>query len=207
MVFGQVRGRAVEGFKLASRQSGLALVGQAQVARPGCLEVKGKETMTHYAKKYQRRLTVLQIAVVLLGTLAVILAVKLFWRDTEPQELIVPFVKDVEAVEYDERVHLGEKWYGTASYYSIDGCVGCNDRRIMANGVRLDDNIATVAFNKLPLGSTVRIRNLKNDMIVTVEVTDTGGFERLGRIADLSLKTKRMINCEDLCLVEVAEIL
>lgn len=93
-------------------------------------------------------------------------------------------------------------WTGYASWYSVDGCIGCNKDRIMANGQKLQDNKKTVAFNRLPLGSIVKIRNMENDMITTAEVTDTGGFERLGKIVDLTPAVRDAISCWN-CKVRV----
>jgi rare lipoprotein A len=97
-------------------------------------------------------------------------------------------------------------WKGTASYYSESGCVGCSKNLTMANGKRFDEDALTIAFNKLPLGSLVKVTNTTNEQVVTVEVTDRGGFESLGRVADLSKKVKEVINCSDLCEVRVEEI-
>jgi rare lipoprotein A (peptidoglycan hydrolase) len=97
-------------------------------------------------------------------------------------------------------------WSGTASYYSESGCVGCSPDLTMANGQRFNENALTIAFNKLPLGALVMVTNVSNEQAVTVEVTDRGGFEALGRIADLSLAVKRVINCSDLCEVRIKEI-
>lgn len=97
-----------------------------------------------------------------------------------------------------------QSWKGTASYYSRAGCIGCGPDLIMANGQPLDDEAMTVAFNKAPLGSKLKIRNLDNNMIATATVTDTGGFEKLGRIIDLTPKVKRTLSCGDLCYVKVS---
>ena len=94
-------------------------------------------------------------------------------------------------------------WTGEASYYSWDGCIGCNAERIMANGEVLDDTKRTLAFNYLPMNTMVVIENLANNMITTARVTDTGGFTKLGRIADLSVATKNAINCEGLCNIKL----
>jgi rare lipoprotein A (peptidoglycan hydrolase) len=85
-------------------------------------------------------------------------------------------------------------WTGKASYYTLNGCVGCRQDRLMANGERLDDSKLTVAFNRLPLNSMVKITNLDNGKSVTAKVTDTGGFERHGRIIDTSLAVKNAID-------------
>ncbi len=80
-----------------------------------------------------------------------------------------------------------ESWTGKVSYYSSgEGCVGCDPNEIMANGQKFDENAMTLAFNKLPLNSRVRVTNLDNGANIIATVTDTGGFEAYGRIADLS---------------------
>ena len=76
-------------------------------------------------------------------------------------------------------------WKGKVSHYSVAGCLGCSPTLTMANGEKLDDNKMTIAFNWLPMNSRVRITNLDNGKSVVATVTDTGGFNRLGRIADL----------------------
>ena len=96
---------------------------------------------------------------------------------------------------------------GIASYYSIAGCLGCNPNFIMANGARLNDSNLTVALTPANYrafkNKTVKITNLSNKKYVYAKVTDSGGFGNLGRVADLSLATKKAIGCNDLCRVEV----
>jgi rare lipoprotein A (peptidoglycan hydrolase) len=79
----------------------------------------------------------------------------------------------------------------------------------MANGETLDDEKLTLAMtpaevreHKL-LNKTVTVRNTKTGSIAKARVTDTGGFGKYNRVADLSLATKQAINCTDLCHVEV----
>ena len=98
---------------------------------------------------------------------------------------------------------------GEASYYSEKGCLGCNKNLIMANGERLNDDIPTIALTpktvrkyKL-LNKFVKVVNRKNGKEVVVKVSDTGGFYRYGRVADLSLKTKELLSCAGLCEVEI----
>ena len=100
-------------------------------------------------------------------------------------------------------------WTGTASYYSESGCLGCNKTLTMANGPRLDDRRFTLAMTphtvrayKL-LNKKVTVRNRKTGASVVATVTDTGGFSRYSRIADLSLATKLAIGCGDLCSVVI----
>lgn len=77
------------------------------------------------------------------------------------------------------------RWQGYVSHYSRAGCLGCSATLTMANGETLDDNRATIAFNWLPMNTRVRITNTDNGKSIEAVVTDTGGFNRLNRIADL----------------------
>lgn len=97
------------------------------------------------------------------------------------------------------------KHTGLASYYSRDGCIGCSPNLTMANGEPLDDSKLTVAFMRAPLGTDIKITNLKTGQSVVAEVTDRGGFERLKvpKIVDLSVATKEAIGCPDICEVEI----
>lgn len=86
---------------------------------------------------------------------------------------------------------VGEKW--TASWYSRDECLGCRGDRLMANGQVLDDNAATCAFNKVKLGTKIKI--VYGDREAECVVTDRIGimgridltpavFEKLGNLND-----------------------
>ena len=118
--------------------------------------------------------------------------------------------KDIEILrlkkELQERPVIREvKYIGLASYYSVAGCVGCRDDLLMANGERFDETAMTLAFNWLPLGTVVEVTNVLTGDSRLAEITDTGGFNKLGRIADLSLGLKEALNCSDLCRVEIVE--
>jgi len=98
---------------------------------------------------------------------------------------------------------------GTASYYSREGCIGCSENLTMANGETLDDTAQTVALTpelvskyKL-LNDIVTIENLHTGDKTYAKVTDTGGFARYNRVADLSVATKEALNCSSLCEVKV----
>lgn len=96
-------------------------------------------------------------------------------------------------------------WAGNATWYGArpEWCVGCDSNFIMANGKRLDDSKKTIAFNKVPLGTWVTVTNVNNGNKEEVEVTDTGGFESLGRIADMSVALKNALGCGDVCTVTI----
>ncbi len=98
---------------------------------------------------------------------------------------------------------------GIASHYNRAGCIGCNANFIMANGKPLIDSDLTIALtpevvneNKL-LNDLVRIKNVKSGQEAIVKVTDTGGFGKLGRVADLTDSSRDAIGCDELCEVEV----
>ncbi len=88
---------------------------------------------------------------------------------------------------------------GEASYYSWDGCLGCNPRRIMANGQPLNDNALTMAIGahlSHLVGRQAKVTNLHTGESVNVVITDTGGFYQSkygSRVADLTIATKNAI--------------
>lgn len=87
---------------------------------------------------------------------------------------------------------------GLAGWYGEEPgeCRGClTDRAgrfLMANGNIFNDSLPTIACGTggscsiFPLGTLVRITNLENGRVMTARVTDTGGFNDLGRVADCS---------------------
>ena len=109
---------------------------------------------------------------------------------TKPTPSVVEQIKDLK---------------GIASYYSETGCLGCSPTLTMANGQRLDDDKYTIAL--LPKdyrkfrNVVVTVINPKTGLEVNAKVTDTGGFGKYNRIADLSKATKEAIGCNDLCNV------
>lgn len=98
---------------------------------------------------------------------------------------------------------------GIASYYSVAGCLGCNPNVTMANGERLNDSVKTVALVpgtfRAYKNQYVTIENLSNGKKTIAKVTDSGGFGKHKRVADLSLATKKAIGCSDLCKVKITK--
>ena len=114
------------------------------------------------------------------------------WRDSQVGMYISPLPDNWEQPEPISEIEIEPEYIlkGKASYYSFDGCLGCNENRIMANGEQLDDNKYTVAlyprlFRKYK-NQIVTIENLDNGKKINCKVTDSGGFEKYNRIADLS---------------------
>ncbi len=108
-------------------------------------------------------------------------------------------------------------WVGVASWYGAGAteCLGCRKYfdgntfyYVMANGQRLDDSKHTIAFNRLPLGTKVRIQNLDNNMMVDAVVSDTGGFEepKYNKIADLTKAVRNALNASGNVRVKIWRI-
>lgn len=116
----------------------------------------------------------------------------------------LPASKPVVAEIVPEKKPTKSILEGKASYYSVDGCIGCSPNLTMANGERLDDKKLTVAFNRAKLGTNLTITNTKTGKSVIARVTDTGGFERHGKIIDLTIATRDAIGCGHVCDVSVA---
>ena len=70
---------------------------------------------------------------------------------------------------------------GMASWYGEQ-----HQGRKMANGQKFDRHALTAASWTLPLGTTIRVVNLRNSKSVVVTVTDRGPAHRLHRVLDLS---------------------
>jgi rare lipoprotein A len=70
---------------------------------------------------------------------------------------------------------------GNAVYYS-DKLIG----RPLTSGEKYDRNALTAAHRTLPLGTTVRVTNLKNNKSVVVRINDRGPHGPKSDIIDLS---------------------
>jgi len=83
--------------------------------------------------------------------------------------------------------HVRKTQYGLASWYGPGFY-----RHKTASGERFSAHKATAATRNLPMGTRVRVTNLKNGKSVTVRVNDRGPYVP-GRIIDLSPKAAREI--------------
>lgn len=72
-------------------------------------------------------------------------------------------------------------YVGTASWYGKR-----HQGRKMANGKRFDSHKLTAASWYFPLGTTIRVVNVRNGESVVVTITDRGPNLRLHRLIDLS---------------------
>ena len=70
---------------------------------------------------------------------------------------------------------------GLASWYGRQ-----HQGKRMANGERFNRRLMTAASRSLPLGTRIRVVNLRNGRFVDVTITDRGPAKRLHRVLDLS---------------------
>ena len=87
---------------------------------------------------------------------------------------------------------------GVASWYGIH-----HQGRKMANGERFDRKKLTAACWYFPLGTQLRVVNLKNGKVVQVTVTDRGPGIRLRRVLDLSEAAAKELDYIDQGLTSV----
>lgn len=115
------------------------------------------------------------------------------------------FSQEVPDTTHVKEPEVLQFWTGIATWYSRDGCVGCSENLLMANGEPLNDSALTVAFNYAPLGSSLKVTNLDNGRSVEVLVTDTGGFTEIGdgRIVDVTIAVKNALGISDMGNVKV----
>lgn len=124
----------------------------------------------------------------------------------EVQAKEIGSVEPIEPVEIEPET-IGKSWTGKISYYSESGCLGCDPNQIMANGEKFDEKAMTIAFNRLPLNTVVRITNMETGKRAFALVTDRGGFEKYNRIADLSLRAYQEIDAKtDVTNVRIEEV-
>jgi peptidoglycan lytic transglycosylase len=75
---------------------------------------------------------------------------------------------------------IGYKEFGKASFYSLK-----YQFRKTASGERFNQLAKTAAHKTLPLGSKVKVTNIKNGKSVIVKINDRGPYVK-GRIIDLT---------------------
>lgn len=83
--------------------------------------------------------------------------------------------------------------HGKASWYSVKTNFGT----ATASGERFSNNAPTAAHKTLPMGTMVRVTNLKNSKSEIVRINDRGPFIK-GRIIDVSIGTAEklgFVNC------------
>lgn len=105
-----------------------------------------------------------------------------------------PVLEATEEAEIEETSEIDIMYDGKVSYYSHEGCLGCNENQIMGNGQPFDENDLTLAIpcediisGKYEYGTKVRVVNQDNFNSADAVITDCGGFSKYDRVADLSL--------------------
>jgi rare lipoprotein A len=106
----------------------------------------------------------------------------------EKSEPVPPRPQEPEKIEVPPGTKPIFAETGTASWYGAP----YHNRRA-SNGEVYDMNAMTAAHLTLPLGSIVRITNLKTDHSAIVRITDRGPFVT-GRIVDLSLAAAKALD-------------
>jgi rare lipoprotein A len=99
--------------------------------------------------------------------------------------LSLVFITDVSATEKGLASYYAHKFHG----------------RKTASGERYDERKLTAAHNKLPLGSKVRVTNLKNKRTIVVTINDRGSFKK--PIIDLSYAAAKKLGMIKLGLAPV----
>jgi len=110
-----------------------------------------------------------------------------------------PAVSDKNPVKNPEQQGKGRRWYqtGMASWYGryFQG-------KKTANGEAYDMNALTCAHRYLPLGSWIRVTNLKNRKSVFVRVNDRGPMPE-NRIVDLSYGAAKAVGISGIAKVKL----
>lgn len=103
------------------------------------------------------------------------------------------------------KLNVGDRIVGEASHYGHND--GTNGSKT-ADGSRFNKYAMTAASNVYPLGSTVKVTNIKNGKSVQVKITDTGGFykNKYQRVVDMSYGSMRKITSGDLAYVDIVRI-
>lgn len=78
--------------------------------------------------------------------------------------------------------------------------------KTMANGKRFDMNKISVAHKTLPLGTRVRVINLRNGISIEATVTDRGPYIK-GRIVDMSYGAAKVLDMVHRGIVPVRVVL
>lgn len=71
----------------------------------------------------------------------------------------------------------------------------------MANGQVFSASELLAASPNLPLGTMIKVTNLRNGLAVVVQIMDRGPFVK-NRILDLSEAAARQIGCHSVCKVQ-----
>lgn len=169
-----------------------------------------KDYGRNYKKPSTRKIFFKYFIVGFLVTLPIYLFIYVRFQEPVVREAIAPTITLTATPSATPTPKPETSIEGEASYYSVAGCLGCSPTLTMANGERLDDSKLTIALTpemvskyKL-LNDTVKVTNVDNGAHTYAKVTDTGGFAKYNRVADLSLATKEAILCPSLCIVKVS---
>ena len=91
--------------------------------------------------------------------------------------------KEIESIQNHPHVQIG-----ISSYYGKEF-----HKKRTASGQIFDMHKISAAHKTLPLGTKIRVTNLKNGRSLTMTITDRGPFVK-GRILDVSYKAARKLS-------------
>jgi rare lipoprotein A len=113
-----------------------------------------------------------------------------------------PGTEKKEVVSATSRVKKTLQWLqvGTASWYGLRF-----QGKKTASGESFDMNSLTCAHRSLPLGSWVRVTNLKNRRSIFVRVTDRGPMPE-DRVVDLSMAAARAVGLAGIGKVKLESV-
>ena len=106
-----------------------------------------------------------------------------------PPEPPEPPLECAEVSRYSEE--------GTASWYGDS-----HHGKTTANGERFDMHAMTAAHRRLPMGTEVKVTNLRNSREATLRINDRGPYAR-GRILDVSRKGAEQLGFTDAGIARV----
>lgn len=104
---------------------------------------------------------------------------------------------------------------GTSSWYGSNGVPGIKRTdsyhgKQTASGEIFDTWALTCAYNNrsyIKRGQLLRVTNIANGKSVIVKVNDSGAFNKLNRVIDLSYKAKQELGMGDLGKVKVEKVI
>ncbi|MCP5536366.1 MAG: septal ring lytic transglycosylase RlpA family protein [Akkermansiaceae bacterium] len=104
-----------------------------------------------------------------------------FANDSKPTEADTPEANQPVETQTPDGLTVARTLHGEASWYEIK----CNGGTHTASGIPLRDHAMTAAHKTLPMGTLVRVTNLRNAKSVILKITDRGPYIK-GRIIDVT---------------------
>ena len=103
--------------------------------------------------------------------------------------------KEIESIQNPPHVQVG-----ISSYYGKEF-----HKKRTASGQIFDMHKISAAHKTLPLGTKIRVTNLKNGRSLTMTITDRGPFVK-GRILDVSYKAAKKLIASSIVYISLLQI-